>query len=110
MRIVLEEPRDRRANLVDQLAEAGDQGGDAPLDWADVEDLHDERVAGLRAANGDRAGRTVDPRQVDLRHEVVLASDLAGEAVVRLEDDGVAGLDLEDRLEIGSERPDHLVT
>ena len=36
--------------------------------------------------------------------------DLPGEAVVRLEGDDVARLDLEDGLEIGAEGPDHLVT
>ena len=45
-----------------------------------------------------------------LGDEIVLAPDLPREAVVRLERDDVAGLDLEHRLEIGAEGPDHLVT
>ena len=44
------------------------------------------------------------------RDEVVLRRDLPGEAVVRLEGDRRAGLDLEHRLEVGPERPDDLVT
>ena len=90
----LEQPRHRRLHLVDQLAEAGDQRRDAPLDRAHVEDLGDQRVARLGALDGDRPGRAVDPREVDLGDEVVLAPDLAGEAVVRLERDRVARLDL----------------
>ena len=74
-----------------------------------VEDLGDERVARLGAPHGDRPGRAVDPREVDLGDEVVLAADLAGEAVVRLERDDVAGLDLQHRLEVRPERPDDLV-
>ena len=42
--------------------------------------------------------------EVDLGDEVVLAADLAREAVVRLEGDDVAGLDLEHRLEVRPER------
>ena len=105
----LEQPRQRRLHLVDQLAEAGDERRDAPLDRAHVEDLGDERVARLGALDRDRAGGAVDPREVDLGDEVVLAPDLAGEAVVRLEGDDVAGLDLEHRLEIRAERPDDLI-
>ena len=106
----VEQPRERGLHLVDQLAEAGDQRRHAPLDRAHVEDLGHERVARLGPADRHRAGRAVDPPEVDLRHEVVLALDLPGEAVVRLEGDDVAGPDLEHRLEIGPERPDHLVT
>ena len=105
----LEDPRDRRLHLLDQLPEAGDQRRDAPLDRPHVEELHDERVAGLGALDGDGPGRAVDPLEVDLGDEVVLAADLAGEAVVRLEGDGVARLDLEHGLEIRAERPDDLV-
>ncbi len=106
----LEEAGQRRLHLLDELTEPGDERGDAPLDRAHVEDFRDERVAGLGALHGDRAGRAVDPREVDLGHEVVLAPDLPGEAVVRLEGDDVAGLDLQHGLEAGPERPDHLVT
>src|SRR4029077_2345025 len=106
----LEHPRQRRLHLVDQLPEAGDQRRDPPLDRPDVEDLGDERVARLGAAHGDRPGGAVDPLEVDLCYERVLALDLARDAVVRLEGDGLAGLDLEHRLEVGPERPDHLVT
>src|SRR5581483_6080557 len=67
-------------------------------------------VARLCAPHRDRAGRAVEAREVDLGDEVVLAPDLAREAVVRLEGDDVAGLDLQHRLEVGPERPDHLVT
>ena len=105
----MEEARERRANLVDQLPEAGDERRDAPLDRAHVEDLGDERVARLGAPHGHRARGAVDPREVDFGDEVVLAPDLAGEAVVRLEGDDVAGFDLEHRDEVGAERPDDLV-
>src|SRR4029077_13255404 len=105
-----EQPRDRRLDLVDQLAEAGDQAGEPDFDRAHVDDLGDERVARLGALDRDRAGRAVDLVEVDLGDEVVLRGDLPGEAVVRLERDRRAGLDLEDRLEVGPERPDDLVT
>src|SRR2546421_8056845 len=105
-----EEPRERRAHLVDQLPEARDERRDAPLDRLHLEDLGDQRVARLRALHGHGPGGAVDSFQVDLRDEVVLGADLAREAVVRLEDDRLAGLDLEHRLEVGPERPDHLVT
>jgi hypothetical protein len=105
----LEHPRDRRLHLLDQLPESGDQGRHPPLDRPHVEDLRDERVARLGALDSHRTGRAVDPLEVDLGDEVVLAADLAGEAVVRLEGDGVARLDLEHGLEIRAERPDDLV-
>jgi hypothetical protein len=94
---------------VDQLAEAGDQRRDAPLDRPHVEDLGHERVARLGPSHRDRPGRAVDPLEVDLRDEVVLAADLAREAVVRLEGNGLAGVDLQHGLEVRAERPDHLV-
>jgi hypothetical protein len=47
--------------------------------------------------------------EVDVGDEIVLAADLAGEAVVRLERDRVARVDLEHRLELGPERPDDRV-
>jgi hypothetical protein len=106
----VEEACQRLLHVVDQLPEAGDERRDAPLDRPHVEDLGDERVARLRAAHRDRPRGAVDPRQVDLRHEVALAADLPGEAVVRLEGDRVAGLDLQHGPEVGPERPDHLVT
>ena len=105
----LEHPRQRLLHLVDQLPEARDQRRHAPLDRTDVEDLGDERVAGLRALHRHRPGRAVDPRHVDPGDEVVLAADLPGEAVVRLERDRLAGLDLQHRDEVGPEGPDHLV-
>src|SRR4029079_2104778 len=81
-----------------------------PLDRPHVEDLGHERVARLGALDRDGTGRAVDPREVDLGHEVVLAPDLAGEAVVRLEGDDVAGLDLQHGPEVGPERPDDVAT
>src|SRR5882757_4317219 len=48
------------------------------------------RVAGLGALHRHRPGRAVDAREVDLGDEVALTSDLAREAVVRLERDRVA--------------------
>ena len=104
-----EEPRERRPHLVDQLPVAGDQRRDAPLDRLDREELDDERVARLGARDGDGPGGAVDAVEVDLRDEVVLGADLPAEAVVRLEADDGAGLDLEHRLEVGPERPDDLV-
>ena len=92
-----------------ELAEAGDQRCDAPLDRADVEDLGDQRVAGLGAADGHGPGGAVDPVEVDVRDQILLAPDLPREAVVRLEGDHVAGVDLQHRVEVGAERPDHLV-
>ena len=105
----LEQAGERRLHLLDQLPEAGDERCDAPLDRTHVEDLDDERVARLGALHRHRACRAVDARHVDRRDQVVLASDLAAEAVVRLEGDDVAGLDLEHRDEVGAERPDDLV-
>ena len=93
-----------------QLPEAGNQRRDAPLDRPHVEDLRHERVARLGAAHGHRPGGAVDATEVDVGDEVGFALDLPGEAVVRLEGDDVARLDLEDGLEIGAEGPDHLVT
>ena len=57
----------------------------------------------------DRAGRAVDPLEVDAGDQVLLAPDLAREAVVRLQADDRAGLDLEHGLEVRAERPDDLV-
>ena len=105
----LEEPGQRCLHSVDQLPEAGDQCRDAPLDRAHVEDLRDQGVARLGSAHRDGAGRAVDPLEVDVRDESVLRPDLAGEAVVRLERDRLARFDLEHGLEVGAERPDHLV-
>ena len=102
----LEHPRERLLHLVDQLPEAGDERRDAPFDRPHVEDLRDQRVAGLRARDRDRAGGAVDPRHVDPGDEVVLAPDLAREAVVRLERHHFAGLDLQHRDEVRPERPD----
>ncbi len=53
----LEHPRHRAVHEVIELAEAGDQRRDSPLDRPDVEDLRDQRVAGLGASHRDRAGR-----------------------------------------------------
>ena len=53
----VEEPRQRRLHLLDQLAEARDERRDAPFDRAHVEDLGDERVARLGAA-APRPGRS----------------------------------------------------
>src|SRR5207248_3126646 len=63
----------------------------------------------LGALAGDRGGGAVDPPEVDLGNELVPAPDLAGEAVVRLERDRVAGLHRQNRLELGPEGPDDLV-
>src|SRR5689334_10276044 len=101
--------RERRLNLADQLPEAGDDRRDALVDGLDREELRHERVAGLRAFDPNRAGGAVHARHVDRRHEVVLARDLAREAVVRLERDDVARLDLEHRLEVGAKSPNDLV-
>ena len=98
-----------RAHLVDQLPELGDDRREAARAGADLEQLDDERVARLGAAHRDRAGGAVDAGEVDVADEVLLGLDLAGEAVVRLEADCCPGLDLEHRLEVGPEAPDHLV-
>ena len=104
-----EHARDRRLDLLDQLSEAGDQAGEAHLDRPDVQDLRDQRITRFRAPHGDGAGCAVDAIEVDRRDEVVLRRDLSGEAVVRLERDGLAGIDLEHRLELGPECPDDLI-
>ena len=72
----------------------------------DLEQLDDERVAGLGAAHEDRARRGVDALEVERREEIRLGRDLPGEAVVRLERDDLAGIDLEHRRQVGRERPD----
>src|SRR5215203_7269118 len=59
---------------------------------------------------GDWAGCAVDALEVDPGHEVVLGGDLPGEAVVGLEANDGAGLDLEHRLQVRAERPDDLVS
>jgi hypothetical protein len=106
----LEHAGDRRLDAVDQLAEPRDERRHAPLDRADVDDLGDQRVTRLGTLDCDRAGCAVDAVEVDLRDQVGLGADLAGEAVVRLEGDRVAGRDLQHGPEVGPERPDHLVT
>jgi len=95
--------------VVDQLAELRDQRGEPARAGRDFEEVDDQRVAGLGAAHRDRSGGAVDPREVDLRDEVGLGPDLAGEAVIRLEADDGAGLDLEHRLQLWAEAPDDLV-
>jgi hypothetical protein len=105
----LEQARQRRLHLVDQLAEAGDERGDAPVDRADIEDVDDERVARLGTEHGHRSGGAVHLLEVDLGDQVLLAADLAAEAVVRLEPDGRSGLDLEHGVELGPESPDHVL-
>ncbi len=99
-----------RLDLFDQLAEAGDQAGEAELDRPHVENFGDQRVARLCATDGHRAGGAVHALEVDRCDEVVLRGDLAGEAVVGLERDRLAGIDLERGLEVGPEGPDDLVT
>ena len=74
-----------------------------------LEQLDDERVARLGAAHGDRTGGAVHALEVDFGDEVGLRADLPGEAVVRLERDDFAGLDLEHGREVRAECPDHLV-
>ena len=94
---------------VDQLSELRNDRREAAGAGADLEQLDDERVARLGAAHRDRPGGAVHAREVDVADEIVLRLDLPGEAVVRLEADGRPGLDLEHRLEVGPEAPDHLV-
>src|SRR5262249_47288324 len=49
----------------------------------DRDEMHGERVAGLGALDVERAGLRVQVRELaDLGHQVVLAADLAGEAVL----------------------------
>jgi hypothetical protein len=66
----------------------------------DVEDLDGERVAGLRAADGDRAHKRVDaiPVEPGDRARVGVRADLVVADVARPYDHGVARVDLEDRL------------
>src|SRR5919197_3639369 len=99
----------RRLDLVDQLAEAGDDRRPPLLDRVDGQELDDEGIAGLRTSNRDRAGCAVHPGHVDRGDEVRFARDLAGEAVVRLERDDLARLHLGHRLEVRAEAPDDLV-
>ena len=100
---------ERRADLLDQLAHPGDEGREASLVRSHLEELDDERVAGLGAADRDRARGAVDAFEVDLRDEIGLRPDLPGEAVVRLERDHLARLDLEHGVDVRAERPDRLV-
>ena len=93
----------------DQLPELGDDRREAARPRAHVEQLDDERVARLGAAHRDRPRRAVHAREVDRRDEVFLRRDLTGEAVVRLERDDGARLDLEHGLEVRPEAPDHVV-
>ena len=105
----VEDVRHRRSHVVDQLSELRDDRREAARAGPNLEQLDDERVARLGASHRDRPGRAVDTREVDAADEIVFRLDLPGEAVVRLEADGRPGLDLEHRLEVGPEAPDHLV-
>jgi hypothetical protein len=104
-----EDLRERRLDAVDQLTDPRNERREAVVGGPNLEQLDDERVARLRAPHSDRAGGGVDPLKVDLGDQVGLAADLAGEAIVRLERDDRAGLDLEHGRHFGGERPDDLV-
>src|SRR5262249_23514391 len=104
-----EELRQGRAHLPDQLAHLRDDRRHADLDRLHLQDLDDQRVAGLGASHGNRSGGAVHPFEVDAGDEIALALDLAGEAVVRLQRDDGAGLDLEHGLHVGADPPDALV-
>ena len=101
--------RQRCVHLVDQLPDAGDQRGEAALGRPNLQQLHDERVSRLGAADRDRPGRGVDPLEVDLGDEIGLGLDLPGEAVVRLQRHDRARFDLEHGLHVRAEGPDDVV-
>src|SRR6185295_7983842 len=96
----VEDPQVRIGEVVWQQAEPGQDRGPAPATGVEVEDLDGERVAGLRAAHGDRPGERVDAVPVQpgddvgrgVRPDLVVA-DVAGD-----HDDRVAASDLEDGL------------
>ena len=78
---------------------------DAPGSGVDRLDLDDERLAGLRAANEDRAGERVALVQLGApRGEALVAGDVP-RVIGREELDGVAGVDLDRRLEVLREVP-----
>jgi len=77
---------------------------DAPRPWFDRVDLHHQRLADARAADGDGAGQRVSGVDLACRLEVLARPDIP--VVVRHgEANRVARLDLEHRLELGREVP-----
>ena len=61
----VEDPQVRVGEVVRQQPEAGQDRRPAPALRVQVEDLDRERVAGLRALDGDRAGERVDAVPVE---------------------------------------------
>ena len=103
----LEQLRQRGLHEAAELAEAGDQSRNAPLDRPHVEDLHDEGVTGLCAPHCDGAGGAVDPGQVD-RDEIV-SRRICPEKQSFVSKVTTSPGSTRDRLEIGAEGPDDLV-
>ena len=108
-----EDPGDRVRHLCLKLADSGDRQCHAGLRGTDLQDLDNQRVARLGAANGHRPGGAVDAVEIEIRvdvaDEVLLARDLAAEAVLHLEADDGAGLDLDDRGHVRPEGEDNLL-
>ena len=98
-------------DLVDQLAEAGDQRRRSPTSTGRT-----SRISATSESPGSAPLTATGPVALLTRSKSISVTrsssrgDLPGEAVVRLERDRRAGLDLEHRLEVGPERPDDLVT
>ena len=92
-----------------RAAEAGDQRRDAPLIGRTSRISATSESPGSGASDRDGPVALLIRRRSISVDEIVLAADLAREAVVRLERDDVAGLDLQHRLEVRPERPDHFV-
>ena len=87
---------------VGQVAEARDDRSRPEVGRLVLEELDFEDVAGLRAADGERACQRVaepevQPAGVGVR---ALAGQLAGEAVLRFEPDLLVDVDLRERLQI----------
>ena len=92
----------RRGEEVGQIAEARDDRSRAEVGRLVLEELHLQDVAGLRAADVERARQRmaeaeVQPADVGVR---ALARQLAGEAILRFEPDLLVDVDLCERLQI----------
>ena len=93
-----------------ELPPLGDAHRRALFVRPDVEQRHRERVAGFAAAHPDRAGRAIDPGEVDLLERVLFALHLSGEAVPRLDLDDRPGVDHDHGLARCVKGPDMVVT
>src|SRR5690606_39259768 len=62
------------------------------LEWADVENIDNQQVAGLSAGDADRSGQMVARRQIDIANIVgaVIVGDLAAGPVEAFDAEGIS--------------------